>query len=62
MSITVTDAQGQCSRTTSSGLQCQLLSGHVSAHAARDGEALISWRNWDAGDSGNTVTMEWFAG
>jgi hypothetical protein len=39
-----------------SGLRCQLWAGHASAHAAREDDALISWRSEEHGDR---VVLDW---
>jgi len=39
-----------------SGLRCQLRAGHVSAHAARENDAVISWRSNEHGDR---VVLDW---
>lgn len=38
-----------------SGLRCQLLAGHFSAHAAREDDALISWRS----EHGDRLVLDW---
>jgi len=38
------------------GLRCQLWAGHASAHAAREDDALISWRSDEHGDR---VVLDW---
>jgi len=39
-----------------SNLRCQLRAGHTSAHAARDADALISWRSDQHGDR---LILDW---
>ena len=39
-----------------SGLRCQLWAGHASAHAAREDDAIISWRSEQHGDR---VKLDW---
>lgn len=39
-----------------SGLRCQLWAGHASAHAAREDDAVISWRSNEHGDR---VVLDW---
>jgi hypothetical protein len=39
-----------------SGLRCQLWAGHASAHAAREDDAIISWRSEQHGDR---VQLDW---
>jgi hypothetical protein len=39
-----------------SGLRCQLWAGHASAHAAREDDAIISWRSEQHGDR---VELDW---
>jgi hypothetical protein len=41
--------------------RCQLRAGHQSAHAARQGQALVSWSNPDAGDRAKEIVLDWFA-
>jgi hypothetical protein len=38
------------------GLRCQLWAGHASAHAAREDDALISWRSDEHGDR---LVLDW---
>jgi hypothetical protein len=38
------------------GLRCQLWAGHASAHAAREDDALISWRSDEYGDR---LQLDW---
>ena len=38
------------------GLRCQLWAGHASAHAAREDDALISWRSEEHGDR---IVLDW---
>jgi len=38
------------------GLRCQLWAGHASAHAAREDDALISWRSDEHGDR---LLLDW---
>jgi hypothetical protein len=45
----------QCDRYWA-GLRCQLWAGHASAHAAREDDALISWRGDQYGDR---VAFDW---
>jgi hypothetical protein len=40
--------------------RCQLRAGHQSAHAARDGEALVSWSNPAAGEHAKEIVLDWF--
>ena len=40
--------------------QCQLCADHQSAHAARDGDALVSWSNPGAGDQAKAIVLDWF--
>jgi hypothetical protein len=40
--------------------QCQLRADHRSAHAARDGDALVSWSNPSAGDQAKAIVLEWY--
>jgi hypothetical protein len=45
----------QCEHSWS-GLRCQLWAGHLSAHAAREDGAVISWRSDEHGDR---VVLDW---
>ena len=40
--------------------QCQLREGHQSAHAARDGGALVSWANPSAGEHAKDIVLDWY--
>lgn len=39
---------------------CRLRADHRSAHAARDGAALVSWANPAAGDHARQIVLDWF--
>lgn len=40
--------------------RCQLRAEHKSAHAARDGGALVSWANPAAGDRAKEIVLDWY--
>jgi hypothetical protein len=40
--------------------RCQLRVDHKSAHAARDGGALVSWANPEAGDHAKEIVLDWY--
>jgi hypothetical protein len=41
--------------------QCQLRAGHRPVHAARDGEALVSWSNPATGEQARVIVVDWYA-
>jgi hypothetical protein len=55
----VTHADSRCPSMLED-TQCQLRARHRSAHAARDGEALISWTNPAAGEQAKVIALDWY--